>query len=98
MSMYLVCCIYHKPKRFDESSEEESSDSDSDSSCGHNHHSPNRRRARRHHSSNENGESGSTRSRDPDSTVHELEDDSGEANMYEKAPRGKAKGKAISRK
>ncbi|KAG2351873.1 phosphatase inhibitor-domain-containing protein, partial [Suillus spraguei] len=26
-----ICCIYHKPRRFDESSEEESSGSDSDS-------------------------------------------------------------------
>jgi len=27
-----VCCIYHKPKRFDESSDEDSSDSDADQS------------------------------------------------------------------
>ncbi|EEB90860.1 hypothetical protein MPER_10878 [Moniliophthora perniciosa FA553] len=35
-----ICCIYHKPRRFDESSSEEDSDSDSDSSGGghaHNH-------------------------------------------------------------
>jgi len=34
-----VCCIYHKPRRFDESSGESSSDSDSDSSssCPHEH-------------------------------------------------------------
>ncbi|KAF9255438.1 hypothetical protein L218DRAFT_975630 [Marasmius fiardii PR-910] len=35
-----ICCIYHKPRAFDESSSEEDSDSDSDSdsSCaGHNH-------------------------------------------------------------
>ena len=51
----LVCCIYHKPRRFDESSSSDDSSSDSDSgSCslhdhdhsGHNHnhrHSPPRR-------------------------------------------------------
>ncbi|KAJ3484490.1 hypothetical protein NLI96_g5609 [Meripilus lineatus] len=94
-----VCCIYHKPRRFDESSSEESSDSDSDSSCGHDHHTPNRRRARRNHEPSENGEGGSTRSRDPgDSTVHELEDGSGERNMYERVPRGKPKGKGVARK
>ncbi|KAF9559315.1 hypothetical protein CPC08DRAFT_606821, partial [Agrocybe pediades] len=36
-----ICCIYHKPRRFDESSDESDSDSDSDSSCSgnpaHNH-------------------------------------------------------------
>ena len=33
-----VCCVYHKPRRFDESSSDESSsDSDSDS-CSHHHH------------------------------------------------------------
>jgi len=42
-----ICCIYHKPRRFDESSDESSSDSDSDSSLScHNHNhrpSPSRR-------------------------------------------------------
>ena len=37
--MSTVCCIYHRPKRFDESSDEDSSDSgsESDSSCNHDH-------------------------------------------------------------
>jgi len=34
-----ICCIYHRPRRFDESSSSES-ESDSDSSCGHSHHHP----------------------------------------------------------
>jgi len=32
-----ICCIYHKPRRFDESSDESSSESDSDSEAGHEH-------------------------------------------------------------
>jgi protein phosphatase 1 regulatory subunit 11 len=35
-SMITVCCIYHKPRRFDESSSEES-DSDSENECRHDH-------------------------------------------------------------
>lgn len=33
-----VCCIYHKPRAYDESSDESSSD---ESDCGHDHHKPN---------------------------------------------------------
>ncbi|KAF9449437.1 hypothetical protein P691DRAFT_667502 [Macrolepiota fuliginosa MF-IS2] len=54
-----ICCIYHKPRPFDESSSDESSsDSDSDSSCGGNdahssdqgdHHSHHRHHRHRHH-------------------------------------------------
>ncbi|EIW84562.1 hypothetical protein CONPUDRAFT_24922, partial [Coniophora puteana RWD-64-598 SS2] len=36
-----ICCIYHKPREFDESSSEESSDSDSDSGAGRRHHDHN---------------------------------------------------------
>ncbi|KAE9397683.1 hypothetical protein BT96DRAFT_883776 [Gymnopus androsaceus JB14] len=32
-----ICCIYHKPKAFDESSDEDDSDTESESSCDHNH-------------------------------------------------------------
>ncbi|KAF5333874.1 hypothetical protein D9757_015531 [Collybiopsis confluens] len=34
-SMSPVCCIYHKPKAFDESSDEEDSDADSENACDH---------------------------------------------------------------
>ncbi|KAI0789958.1 phosphatase inhibitor-domain-containing protein [Abortiporus biennis] len=101
-----ICCIYHKPKRFDESSSEESSsDSDSDSSCGGHDHQHNRRRVHRHHhrphDSNSNGDSGSSnmRNRDGgDSTVHELDKEPDEPNVYEKVPKGKGKGKHVEPK
>uniref|UniRef100_A0A0W0G5S0 Type 1 phosphatases regulator n=1 Tax=Moniliophthora roreri TaxID=221103 RepID=A0A0W0G5S0_MONRR len=84
-----ICCIYHKPRRFDESSSEEDSDSDSDSSCGgHNH-----QHSRRH--SNADGEG--LRNRQEDSSVTELErEDSDEKNAYEIVPSKKGKRKAMS--
>lgn len=74
----LVCCIYHKAKKFGESSSEESSsDSDSDSACDHDH-----RRHRHHRSANGNG--GAERQRDGEGVhVEELESD-GEPNAYER--------------
>ncbi|KAI0696941.1 phosphatase inhibitor-domain-containing protein [Cytidiella melzeri] len=83
-----ICCIYHKPKRFDESSSEESSsDSDSDSDCEHNH--PRRHNARENPESR--GEGSNTRSRDSAGVVHELHDPANEVNRYERAPRRKGK-------
>jgi protein phosphatase 1 regulatory subunit 11 len=82
-----VCCIYHKPKRFDESSDEDSSDSESESDCdhGHNHHHTHG------HSRGRPGE-GSERSHEEDGgVIHELEDKP-EPNAYEVAP-GSKKGK-----
>lgn len=99
--LHLVCCIYHKPKRFDESSSSDnSSGSDSDSSCDHSHPHSHGRRKRRHvpkpdSDSNLNGES--TRNGDAgESVVHELNSDPDEPNMYEKVPR-KKKGKGVIR-
>lgn len=77
----LVCCIYHKPKRFDESSDEDSSDSESDSDCGHEHH------ARRPGNSRDGAQW--SRGGD-DSVVHTLDHD--EPNAYEVGP-GSKKGK-----
>ncbi|KAK0485047.1 phosphatase inhibitor-domain-containing protein [Armillaria novae-zelandiae] len=52
-----ICCIYHKPRRFDESSDEDSSSDESDSdeghSCGDHNHS-------------HKGKSGSIKKTDPD--------------------------------
>ncbi|KAI0766727.1 phosphatase inhibitor-domain-containing protein, partial [Irpex lacteus] len=103
----VLCCIYHKPRRYDESSSEESSDSsdsDSDSDCdSHSHsHSP---RSSRPHSHNPRrqtpeprGEGGSnTRDRDGSSVVHELHDPSGDANRYERQPKRKGVLKGVSR-
>ncbi|KAI0955581.1 hypothetical protein AcV7_006208 [Taiwanofungus camphoratus] len=92
-----ICCIYHKPKKFDESSSEESSDSDSDSSCSHDHRRPHRGRARRPASS-ANGNGQAMRSNQAGGVIHELEGSSDEANVYERAPGRKSKkGKMVAR-
>ena len=82
---FSVCCIYHKPKRFDESSDEDSSDSDSESSCdhGHEHHVHSHGRGRP-------GEGAERTHGDGGAIVHELEEP--EPNAYEVAP-GSKKGK-----
>ncbi|KAI3616387.1 type 1 phosphatase regulator ypi1 [Moniliophthora roreri] len=83
-----ICCIYHKPRRFDESSSEEDSDSDSDSSCGghgHNH----QHRARR--SSGSGGERLQRQADGGGVTQLESEDSDGR-NAYEIAPKN-SKGK-----
>ncbi|KAH8074807.1 phosphatase inhibitor-domain-containing protein [Cristinia sonorae] len=97
-----ICCVYHKPKRFDESSSDESSESESDSSCGgHNHsHGGARRRKRRHHQHRAEGESGgdATKSREGEgAVVHELSSDEEEVNRYERGPGKAKKGKGAAR-
>ncbi|KAJ7683680.1 phosphatase inhibitor-domain-containing protein [Mycena rosella] len=98
-----ICCIYHKPKNFDESSDSDSSDSDSDSS-----YDDARSRARRHqqhHHSHPHphpppspgaGGAGAAQ-RDPQAAaVTQLEEASG-PNAYEIVPSGKkGKGKRKS--
>lgn len=86
-----VCCIYHKTKKFGESSSEESSsDSDSGSECDHTHH-----RHRHHHPAN--GDGGAERERSGEGgQVEELESDD-EPNAYERPSgwkRNKGKRKA----
>jgi len=90
----IVCCIYHKPRRFDESSDESDSDSDSDSSsvCGGNHNY-------NHSGHNHQLQAGSSshgqqlRSDSGSGVVHELERPiESEPNAYEKQPKGKRKG------
>ena len=75
-----VCCIYHKARKFGESSSEESSsDSDSDSDCdrAHHHH--------RHHQPAD-GNGGAERERGEEGAqVEELESDD-EPNAYERPP------------
>lgn len=82
----LVCCIYHKPRRFDESSsEEESSESDSDSdSCQHNHRSR-QRRANPHEGDGHEHEP-VTRDAPNGNVVHKPEDAGSNSNAYERAP------------
>jgi len=75
-----VCCIYHKARKFGESSSEESSsDSDSDSECDHAHH-----RHQHHRSANGNGGAEKERSGEG-AQVEELESDE-EPNAYERPP------------
>ena len=82
-----VCCIYHKARKFAESSSEDSSsDSDSDSDRDHTHH-----RHRHHQSANGNG--GAEKERNGEGAqVEELESDD-EPNAYERPPGWKNKGK-----
>lgn len=101
----LVCCIYNRPKQFDESSDEDSSDSDEDdsSSCGHNHsHSHRHGESSPHPRSSEPnpaGQGSSSLSRPSESTTHTLWEDEGGPNSYERAPGRKSdKGKAPAQK
>ncbi|KAG7092050.1 hypothetical protein E1B28_008431 [Marasmius oreades] len=79
-----ICCIYHKPRAFDESSSEEDSDSDSDSSCaGHDHN----------HSRRLSGSGEGLQNRVNGGTIVDYSDDSDDrSNAYESAPSSK-KGK-----
>ncbi|KAG2364592.1 phosphatase inhibitor-domain-containing protein [Suillus spraguei] len=80
-----ICCIYHKPRRFDESSEEESSGSDSDSDC---QHSSCPRQTRMHHpEGNINGVAmGGTPNR---GVIHEVEEAGSSGNAYDRTPKTK---------
>lgn len=75
-----VCCIYHKAKKFGESSSEgSSSDSESGSERDHTHH-----RHRHHQPTDGNG--GAEKERNGEGAeVEELESD-GEPNAYERPP------------
>ena len=81
-----VCCIYHKARKFGEtSSEESSSDSDSDSDCDSAHH-------RHPHHRSANGNGGAEKERNGEGAqVEELESDD-EPNAYER-PSGWKKNK-----
>ncbi|KAJ3772317.1 phosphatase inhibitor-domain-containing protein [Lentinula raphanica] len=83
-----ICCIYHKPRAYDESSDEDSSDSDSDSSCDHDHS------GRHHHVHSSNGRDGEgLQNKESGSSIQQLDhDDSLNNNAYEVAPSSK-KGK-----
>ncbi|KII85259.1 hypothetical protein PLICRDRAFT_146084 [Plicaturopsis crispa FD-325 SS-3] len=94
-----ICCIYHKPKRFDESSDEDSSSDDSDDD-GRARPSSHSRRHAHPHAHPEHPDPGSSQ-RGPDaqsSVVHELEDSPAEEdkNAYEVVPSSKKAGKRKS--
>lgn len=79
----VVCCIYNKPRRFDESSSEDDSDSDSKSECGHIHD----------HSSHSQSAGGHQRRDSSSVSGISHEGDSG-PNAYEKQPHLKGKRRA----
>ncbi|KAI1797066.1 phosphatase inhibitor-domain-containing protein [Ganoderma leucocontextum] len=84
-----ICCIYHKPREFDESSSSESSDSDSEPDsdaaarrrCNHDHDHD--------HNDVDGGHSTSSRNEEGGGAVHELESDEDDVNAYERRPRRK---------
>lgn len=94
-----ICCIYHKPKSFDESSDESSSDESDSSGADLDRAQPARRPHRHHHHHehdahpSDSGDSsvGAERSREGSNTVEELPDVP-ERNAYERQPKPK-KGK-----
>ncbi|EIM91611.1 uncharacterized protein STEHIDRAFT_118634 [Stereum hirsutum FP-91666 SS1] len=96
-----ICCIYHKPKKFDESSDEDSSDSesDSDSDSGRARPSQSHRGHHHHHPHREDGgaSGGGTGQRAREGgggVVHQLENSSSdERNAYEVMPGRPKKGK-----
>ncbi|KIJ31249.1 hypothetical protein M422DRAFT_234614 [Sphaerobolus stellatus SS14] len=91
-----ICCIYHKPREFDESSSDESSSDDSGSEASDDGRArpPQNRRPRHHHHhhdhSHEPNDGGSMKYQDDEGGVYELEKE--EPNAYEKQPQSK-KGK-----
>ncbi|KAF8518228.1 phosphatase inhibitor-domain-containing protein [Gautieria morchelliformis] len=100
-----ICCIYHKPKEFDESSSESSSsESDSDSSDGRARarHSPNRHHHHRRHPTHPNGlgasggGDGLLSSDGSNSVVHQIESPH-ERNAYEVQPSHSKNGKLEDR-
>ena len=99
----IVCCIYHKPRKFDESSSEESSDSDSDSdsSCDRNHSHSHPRRTNnvpRDGPDSSSRQGANTADRGNASVVHQLNDTVPDSNAYERVPGRKSKkGKAPAR-
>jgi len=83
-----VCCIYHKPRPFDESSDEDSdSDSDSDSECTHRHNHPHTGPHREDTSSRRLSGGESMQSRPSGSSLtHQLDDSDSDKNAYEVMP------------
>ncbi|KAJ3856161.1 phosphatase inhibitor-domain-containing protein [Lentinula lateritia] len=85
-----ICCIYHKPKAYDESSDED--ESDSDSSCDHNHAQAGHNRDHRHAHNSNDGEG--LQNRDSESSIQHLEHEEPSHNAYEIIPSKKGKHRA----
>ena len=87
---FSVCCIYHRPRQFDESSDEDSSDSESGSDDDGTAKPSGRYRRHRHHV---DGEGDGDRCGEPDEKRGGGSDD---RNAYERMTARKGKGKASS--
>ncbi|KAI9446845.1 phosphatase inhibitor-domain-containing protein [Lactarius indigo] len=85
-----ICCIYHRPRRFDESSDEDSSGTESEADNGNARPSRDYRRHQRHV---HDGECEADLPRYPDSELRNGNDD---RNAYEQMSPHKGKGKATS--
>ncbi|KAH8983683.1 phosphatase inhibitor-domain-containing protein [Lactarius hatsudake] len=85
-----ICCIYHRPRRFDESSDEDSSGAESESDNGNARPSRDYRHHQRHA---HNGECEVDLLRNTD---NKLRDSSDDRNAYERMSPHKGKGKATS--
>lgn len=83
-----ICCIYHKPRRFDESSDEESSGSDSDSDCEHSN-CPRQRRTRHPEGDRRHSDALAMRDAPNRGVIHEVEEAGSSGNAYERAPNTK---------
>ncbi|KAH9990705.1 phosphatase inhibitor-domain-containing protein [Russula vinacea] len=85
-----ICCIYHRPRRFDESSDEDSSgtESGSDDDDTARPSGQYRRHRHHHHRHHEDGE------REGDELGHKSLGDRDERNAYERTSPRKGKGKA----
>ncbi|KAI0091165.1 phosphatase inhibitor-domain-containing protein [Irpex rosettiformis] len=101
-----ICCIYHKPRPYDESSSESSSsssdsDSDSDSGCdSHSHPSSSRPHSHpkpRRQPPESRGEGGSNTQEGGSGAVHELHDPAADVNRYERQPKRKGALKGVNR-
>ncbi|KZS92529.1 hypothetical protein SISNIDRAFT_117348 [Sistotremastrum niveocremeum HHB9708] len=86
-----ICCIYHKPKRFDESSDESDTDTESDSSHGRCNH-------RQHHHSHSPDLPEQAQQPTPSQNVTQVSHESSDEdrNAYERVPKVPEKGKGKS--
>ncbi|KAF8486392.1 phosphatase inhibitor-domain-containing protein [Russula ochroleuca] len=84
-----ICCIYHRPRRFDESSDEDSSGTESGSDDDDTARPSGQYRRHRHrHHHHVDGE------REGDELDHKRVSDRDERNAYERTSPGKGKGKS----
>ncbi|KAH8988877.1 phosphatase inhibitor-domain-containing protein [Lactarius akahatsu] len=85
-----ICCIYHKPRRFDESSDEGSSGTESESDDG------NARPSREYRHHQRHAHDGECKADLPPDSDNKIRGGSDDRNAYEQVSPHKGKGKATS--